>query len=169
MKKVICLLLTLVIVFSLPLTAFAATNQASQDDDIVIYNVNPENVVFSSSQREPINLDTAVRPRGIYYPLEFSGYNAEVVVLADQPLTHTSSGTIYLEINTCTWAPSTNKIQVGFYLVESGTCYGRTLSGGTCSGTYSYANLPAGTYYVYATNLGPGRLTTGAMYYACNE
>lgn len=169
MKKVICLLLTLVIVFSLPLTASATTNQLLQDDNMVIHSVDPENVVFSSTQREPINLDTSIHPRGNYSPLEFAGYNAEVVVLADQPFTHTSSGTIYLEINTCTWVPSTNKIQVGFYRVESGTCYGRTLSGGTCSGTYSYSNLPAGTYYVYATNLGPGRLTTGAMYYAYTD
>lgn len=164
MKKVICLLLTLVIVFTLPLTAFATTNQLVEDGNMVIHSVDPENVVFSSTQREPINLDSSVHPRGNYSPLEFAGFNADVVILADQPFTRTSSGLICLEINTCSWAPSTNDVEIGFYRVEDGTCYGKTFSGGTKTGPY-YRSLPTGTYYVYAMNMGPGRLTSGIMYY----
>lgn len=164
MKKVICLLLTLVIVFSLPLTAFATTNQLLQDDNMVIHSVDPENVVFSSTQREPINLDTSIRPRGNYQDLNFAGFDPEVVILADQSFTRTSSGLIRLEINTCTWSPSTNNIEVGFYNIATAICYGKTLSGGTETGSYYYS-IPTGTYAVYAMNKGPGRLTSGLMYY----
>jgi len=164
MKKLFCLLLTVIVVFSVSPTAFAATNQFLQEDDTVIHAVDPENVVFASDQHKPLNMNTSIPARGNYQSLEFAGFDKEVVVLADQSFTRTSSGTIRLEINSCSWQPSTNDVEIGFYRVESGTCYGKTLSGGTVRRTYSFS-LPTGTYYVYAMNKGPGRLTSALMYY----
>lgn len=144
-------------------------------DEIVIHQVSSGQVATSSdmivgqlpavtrtaSERDPLTISPYASAR-----FEFDVVNNDVVIPDTKEYVVKASETTYLKITNCVWAPEHYNIEVGFVNTDTWVCYGKTLTGGSVTNSvYGFSNLPAGTYYVYAMNLGDSQLTTGYMLY----
>lgn len=164
MRKLMCIALSLLLIAALPFSALAAS--AQNEIDTVIHYQDPDMIAYFPDTSNPIYVGGDIQARGAVYNFTFDGYNTKVMVPSPQSFVITTTGTHYLNIQSCNWTPTTNNIQVGFYNISTGQCIGRNFSNGFIQGgPYSYY-LTAGTYWVYGMNLGSGILTTGSIHYS---
>lgn len=205
MKKLICTLLIIALVFTLSATVFAASDESGEGTDYLSEYVPPENTKHipvvevhvnpnpeahnedAPMCSEPVDAQTVVSASQIsrtpsaaaesipqsnpeispYASIRFEFYDATpgIVLIADDDIIISSGEVANLNIQTCVWAPEHYNIRIGFWNARTSVCYYHTFTDGQCSGTYSFRNLPAGTYRVFMQNDGETTLTTGYMRY----
>ena len=164
MRKLMCIALSLLLISALPFSALAAS--AQNEIDTVIHYQDPDMIAYFPDTSNPIYIGGGVQTRAAVYNFSFSGYDQYVMVPSPQSFVITTAGTHYLNIESCNWSPTTNSIEIGFYNISTGQCIGLPFANGFIQdGPYPY-DLTAGTYWVYAMNMGAGRLTTGSIHYS---
>ena len=141
MKKITTILLALILVLSIPTTAFAA--------EVVIPSVpNPDLIAPRATLAISFNYIAA------------GTYKQSTERYTLQP------GESILHVTSCTWSPGSQKIFVGFKNIDTGTIYGVYFSGGeTDPVDITTANLPDGEYYVAVKNAGSTNVTGVLRYW----
>lgn len=145
MKKLLGLLLSLVMVFTLSSTAFAAGSVPLAPDPVG---------TTSDSEISPYAVLT----------LSFSNLSAGI--------RKTSSETHYIEdedalltINSATWSLASQKVWIGWYNVDTGVEYYVEYSGGDISNSrINSKDVPDGDYRIFVKNVGTSSIT-GALQY----
>ena len=164
MRKLMCIALSLLLIAALPLSALASS--VDDSSNMTIAYQDPDMIAYFPDTSNPIYIGGGVQARAAVYSFSFDDFNTGVMVPSPQSFVIPTTGYHYLNIQSCNWAPSTNKIELGFYNINTGVRYRiEFLNGYVIPDRYRY-NIPSGTYWVYAMNLGAGRLTTGSIYYS---
>lgn len=169
MRKALSAVLVLLLVLSLPLSALANTDMDSSidyisEDGYTVRHISPEKIAY-------IPNGSIINPKSSAMTwaansFDFSGFNQYVLVPSNDRYVIDANVTTVLTIRSCAWLPTTSNVEIGLYNIGTGTCYGRTYYNGTASGSQIYSNLPSGTYWVYAMNLSPGRLSSGVIQFS---
>lgn len=141
-------------------------------DEMIIHKISDDQIASSANAVPPTNTvstdssGTTVSPYASV-EFDFSGFYQYVVVLDSANYVITEGSFSTLKIETCVWSPIGNDVEIGFYNLDTGTCYGHQYSNGSISNkTRYFYDLPTGTYRVYAANLGSDPLTTGLIRYS---
>lgn len=164
MRKLMCIALSLLLIAALPFSALAASTQ--NEIDTVIHYQDPDMIAYFPDTSNPIYVGGGVQARAAIYSFTFDDFNQYVMVPSPQSFVIPTTGSHYLNVVSCNWAPSTNSIELGFYNINTGTRYSLEFTNGyLVPDSYEYT-IPSGTYWVYAMNLGAGRLTSGTIYYS---
>lgn len=167
MRKTVCLFLVFALAAALPFGCLAASSNETvpaQEDDVIIHYVSPDDIAFIPETGTPINPKDPTAARETY-SFDFAGYAKNVLVPCNESFTIDDNVTTTLTIRACVWRPTTNTVQIGFYNLNTGMCYGRNYTNGSISNATANYSLPGGTYWVYAMNLTDGVLTSGAISY----
>lgn len=170
--------LSLIIISALLLTACKAAvpaSNASQEttaaptlpetEYTVLHDVtewNPEDLtrLTSTTVNEPSGIGTGIR-------LEFPSAKSSSVYSDSIENELTSGSSATLTINTCVWAPESNDLEIGIYNWTAGeNWYVVASDGQVIDQTFTFTNLPAGSYSVYVRNCGNVELSTGYLLYS---
>lgn len=147
-----------------------SSNESSSEGPFVEYH-SPDKVMTASelqSTAKPNQFSSAsinsipIIPYASY-SLDFSDATPGVVILADGEIDIASGETVTLNVTRCVWAPVDCNIKIGFWNARTAALYYYTGTDGDVEATYTFRNLPAGTYAVFVENTGPGTITTGYM------
>lgn len=196
MRKCVCLLLVLTLIFTFPLIANASSviNNSTYSVDTSYHEIvyapltkvetfdprsegpfveyaSDDNVMTASELRStaknnqfsPVSTNPVEIVPYASFTLDFDDAVPGVVILADGEIEITSGETATLNIQRCVWAPNDCSIRIGFWNARTAVLYYYTFYNGDIDGSYSFSNLPTGTYAVFVENRGPGNLTTGYM------
>lgn len=137
MKKYISCLLVIVMMTSMACPAFACEVEAV-GTDIMPYSAM--SLVFS-------NLAPGARV-----------YSAATYYISNEDA--------QINIYSCTWAPATQNIIIGYYNVDTGAIYGCSFADGEIDPIYITSNnVPDGEYQIYIQNTGTKNVT-GVLKYS---
>lgn len=161
MRKSLAVLLVLSLVLAIPIMVHA--NENSDVGVKVVHTVPIEDVAYIPDSSST-GSEGAITPYAANL-FEFVGVNPNVLYPYSATYTISSGTFTTLRIKECMWAPADCDVEIGLYHLATGTCYGEVYDYGDLENgdTQYHYNLPSGSYWVYAINLGPVPLTTGIM------
>ena len=164
MRKLQCVILSLLIVLSLPIVACAKSyteidDAAHEEQEMIVHQVPEDDVHFADSE-------STFTLYGMTQSFIFD--EAKKGILFASPNTmDATGGTCTLTIETCMWSPVGNPLEIGFFSLDTGTAYGYYFpAGGTITNETRYFDIPAGTYWLYVIDLGTTDITRGELRYS---
>ena len=188
MKKMLCLAIAIIMMFSMTCTTYAAelpkSSSAKYIGKLSTENISIQECVEIEPCTTYTNGEAAAQYLGEISLDEFVGTcNSAIIPYALTRLTFSSlpayeavySTAEYLinneendklHIETCVWAPEEISITIGFWNLSSGKMYGVEFTGGAISSfNITTENVPSGRYYVYIKNNTGKIIDTGYLTY----
>ena len=169
MKKVFCILISILLVFSM-----SSHVSAQETSDSIIYTpilINGEpspggSFSIDDVQMAPIrsDLETYSLYSTRYFAFDDLLYNN---IMSDWVEYEVQQGDgVYVNVTSCSWYPHTCNIEVGILNLTGPDSMCETLSGGNYSGELVFGDVNAGTYIVYVRNLSSRTITDGSIRYS---
>lgn len=166
MKKIISIILSIILIFSLTAAAFAVETTPSENI-IIVDTSDPEIADFTVDdiQLAPFCADESTY--GLYASRYFTFNDlSSNAIYSDFVEYEIQQGEgVSLTVTSSTWYPHTCDIEIGIYDLSRGVTYESIQSGGSFSGTLVFGDLDASNYMVYVRNLGVRTITSGAIRY----
>lgn len=146
----------------------------SESEETVVRTISPEQIAQDNDSRDKstMNLHMASDvPHEGTIPLDtkvgfgFNGYGDACTILTDtMEYTFPQNETIYLIVHNTVWVDSQHNLEVGLCCLETGKCYGYTLSlGYAVNQVLELSSLPAGSYRFYAASDSDSPVPQGAI------
>ena len=151
-----------------------------ESEETVVHTISPEQIAQDNSSRgkSTMNLHMAsdvphegTVPLGAKVGFGFNGYGDACTILTDtMEYRFSQDETVYLIVHSTVWVDTQRNLDVGLCCLETGKCYGYTLSlGYAVNQVLELPNLPAGNYRFYAASDSDDPVPQGAIIFQISK
>lgn len=152
----------------------------SESEKEVVHTISPEQIAQDNDSRDKstMNLHMAsdvphegTVPLGAKVGFGFNGYGDACTILTDtMEYRFSQDETVYLIVHSTVWVDTQRNLDVGLCCLETGKCYGYTLSlGYAVNQVLEFPNLPAGNYRFYAASDSDDPVPQGAIIFQISK
>lgn len=155
MKKALCSLLAVAMLFSLSVPAFAAS---SDDQESLTPTLNTA-IAFECIDNTDSQMTSRTSTSFSFNNLSSHSYKTSSEVY------YIREGSGMLTINTLSWTPSGQELHVGFWNTETHSSYTVAYTGGSISNArINTRGVPSGDYKIYVYNAGTNSVVGNINY-----